>query len=98
MNEIEFNDALNKIAPFLEGVPDAHLRATQIVSALGVVQERGLSDAIRRGLDRIGITQHITATEMKKIIAEIVQPPHECPTGDHADCTEMIIMDEPGGK
>jgi hypothetical protein len=32
--EQEFNEALNKIAPFLEGVPDAHLRATQIVSAL----------------------------------------------------------------
>jgi hypothetical protein len=32
--ETEFNDALNKIAPFLEGVENAHLRATQIVSAL----------------------------------------------------------------
>lgn len=31
---LDFNNMLNKIAPFLEGVEDAHMRATCIASAL----------------------------------------------------------------
>jgi hypothetical protein len=44
----------------------------EAAASQGVAGERELSEAIRRGLDKIGITQHITAYEMKKLVAEIV--------------------------
>jgi hypothetical protein len=50
MNEFDFDDALNRIAPFLEGVENAHLRAVQIVSALAApVQQEG--ERVREALE-----------------------------------------------